>query len=282
MSPLNSEPIILVPRRIVRAFPWINYEEYRNFEFKGFLKPSTSKTRKNVDAQGRNQPVENSKKIDKQTAVSISQKDYERISRYVTKKEQDAASAFPSDLYIELNRVLENANNLKTRILALERGRETAKEYQMLVLEVLNFLFTPELIDGRPEVKTIDGTERRDIIFTNDSDQSFWTYLRTEHSSILIMFEVKNTNDVKNGDIAQTATYMGARIGRLAFLVSRSGLRDPQIKKTYSVFNDSTPRKIIVSLSDEDLILMIDMKIAGNNPMRYVQQKYRDFLTSVQ
>jgi hypothetical protein len=63
-------------------------------------------------------------------------------------------------------------------------------------LEVLNYLFNPELIDGEPEVRTIDGTERRDIIFTNDSDESFWEYVRTAHDGIFLMFEAKNTDDL--------------------------------------------------------------------------------------
>lgn len=91
----------------------------------------------------------------------------------------------------------KEAEALKGKLAAIRPGREQAAEYQRVVLEILNYLFNPELIDGQPEVRTIDGTaERRDIIFTNDSDESFWTYVRTNHDGILIMFEAKNTNDL--------------------------------------------------------------------------------------
>ena len=41
--------------------------------------------------------------------------------------------------------------------------------------------------------ETFEGTERRDIVFTNDSDESFWEYIRTEHAGLFVMFEAKNT-----------------------------------------------------------------------------------------
>ncbi|MEA5476462.1 hypothetical protein VB774_02415 [Pseudanabaena galeata UHCC 0370] len=129
---------------------------------------------------------------------------------------------------------------------------------------------------------TVDGTERRDIIFTNDSDQSFWAYLRNEHSSIFIMFEVKNTDDINNFYLNQVATYLGDRLGRLGFIVTRKVLEEAQQRKSFSIFNDSHPRKIILTLSDEDLCNMLDMKCQGNDPMRHIQKLYRTFRTKVQ
>ncbi len=57
------------------------------------------------------------------------------------------------------------------------------------------------------------------IIFTNDSDQSFWDYLHTEHSGIFLMFETKNTQSIEIDHLNQTATYLGDRIGYVTFIV---------------------------------------------------------------
>lgn len=80
---------------------------------------------------------------------------------------------------------------LTTKLREIPPGREGAKDYQLHVLEILNFLFNPDLTDGRPEVRTFEGTERWDILFTNESDESFWTYVRNSHDGILVMFEAK-------------------------------------------------------------------------------------------
>jgi hypothetical protein len=72
-------------------------------------------------------------------------------------------------------------------------------------------------------------------------------------------------------------------LGYLGFVVTRFKADEAQIRKTYSIYNDSQPkRKVILLLSDEALIHMIDMKCLGHNPMKYIQNLYRNFRTSVQ
>jgi hypothetical protein len=153
----------------------------------------------------------------------------------------------------------------------------------LLVLEVLNYLFNPELIDGEPEVRTIDGTERRDIIFTNDSDESFWEYVRTAHDGIFLMFEAKNTDDLEMDAVNQTATYLGDRIGRLGVIVTRQPAPERIRRKTLSVWNDSGPkRKVILILSDDQLKELLDLRCRNGSPTKWMQKYYRSFRTDAQ
>lgn len=174
------------------------------------------------------------------------------------------------------------SEGFKDRITTLEAGNKDAKAYQKVVLEILDFLFNPALIDGELEVATVDGTERRDIIFTNDSNEPFWSELRSRHLSPLIMFETKNTTALDSSHFNQMASYLGDRIGTLGFIVTRNSVGKPQQKKAYSIYNDSNPRKMILVLSNPDLLNMLDMKCSGKNPMRHLQKLYRAFLTGVQ
>lgn len=280
LSPFDQKPIILVPRRIVRTLPWINYDDYLRSELKPYLKAQKSKRE---NKQGK-RPTYKSLEINvqKPEAVQISRRLIEKIDNYISRKERNASEAQPSLNYVDISQLCPQADALKEKLEKIETGRDEASAYQQTVLEILNYLFSPELIDGKPEVATIDGTERRDIIFTNDSDQSFWTYLRNEHSSFLMMFEIKNTTDITNNYLAQTRTHLGDRLGRLGFIVSRNGLEESQIRKTYSIYNDSSPRIIILSLSDSDLKNMLTQKCEGKNPMEFIRTIYRNFRTSVQ
>lgn len=264
INPETSEPILLVPRRIVRTLPWINYDDFLRSEFTSVLK-------------GKRESA-----IDKQEIVAVSRTDVERIDRYVRTKERTAESATPSRSYLTLDDECAETEALKKRLESTPTGAVAAGDYQKLVLEILNVLFSPDLIDGEMEHKTVHGTERRDILFTNDSDESFWSYIRQEHAGIFLMFETKNTNDLDNTHINQTATYLGDRLGRLGFIVARKPAEEAQQLKLYSVFNDSQPRKVILVLSDEDLAQMLDMKCHGNSPMRHIQKLYRKFRTTVQ
>ncbi len=204
------------------------------------------------------------------------------IDRYVRTRERQATDARPTLEYIDDDSYHE-AELLKTRLAATRPGREQAAEYQRLVLEILNYLFSPELIDGQPEVRTIDGTERRDIIFTNDSDESFWDYVRTAHDGIVVMFETKNTDELDIAAINQTATYLGDRIGRMGIIVTRNSPSDAMKKKIFSVGNDSAPnRKVILTLSDAHLRDLLDLCCKGGSPTTWMQKHYRAFRTAIQ
>lgn len=278
ISPYDSRPILLVPRRIVRTLPWINYDDFLRLEFVAYLRAKRVRGRLNAKVKKTIQPTPSEKK----EIVQLTRKEIGRIDRYISAKESAAPDAQPSLTYLDSGAICPESESLKQKLSTLLNGTESATEYQKLILEILNYLFNPELIDGELEVRTIDGTERRDIIFTNDSDQPFWSYLRAEHSAVFIMFETKNTADLNNIYFNQTATYLGDRIGRIAFIVTRSPLQEAQQRKAFSIYNDSHPRKIILVLSDKDVTAMLDLKCAGKDPMRYVQKLYRSFRTSVQ
>lgn len=170
----------------------------------------------------------------------------------------------------------------KEKLRKVPQGTAHASTYQCLVLEILDFLFDPELIEGKMEVKTYEGTERRDLIFTNNSNQPFWTYVRNEHSAFLLMFETKNTRKLSSAHLNQTNTYLGDRLGRLGFIVTRNPAASAQQRKAYSIYNDSPARKIILMLSDNDLRDMLDMKCRGHEPTEFIRNLYRNFRESVQ
>lgn len=278
VSPLDSSPMIFVPRRIVRTLPWINYDDFLRAEFTAYLRAIRVRSR-GVVARG----VESrSPRLDKQEVVSVTRREVARIDHYIARKEATAAAAQPTGQYVDPDGICPEAEALKDKIRRIRPGTEDAATYQRTILEVLNFLFNPELIDGELEVKTVDGTERRDIVFTNDSDKTFWSYLRTEHSSFLLMFESKNTSGIDNSHFNQTATYLGDRLGYLGFIVTRSPLQEAQERKAYSIYNDSHPRKIILSVSDSDVYSMLDMKCARKDPMLFLRDRYRSFRTGAQ
>lgn len=277
ISPVDNSAIILVPRRIVRALPWINYDDYFRMEFSAYLRAKRVKRQNQALRQ-----ATPSRKYSKEEVIAVTRLEVERIDRYVNLKEETASQAQPSVNYlIDSNRCPE-AERLKRELEQITPGTAHAYRYQHTVLGILNHLFSPELIDGEIEVKTVDGTERRDIIFTNDSDQSFWNYVRQEHSAFLIMFETKNTSDLEAAHFNQTATYLGDRLGRLGFIVTRNAITSANQRKAFSIYNDSQPRKIILVLSDQDLTEMLDMKCRGQNPMRFIQKIYRHFRQTVQ
>jgi hypothetical protein len=279
VSPIDGSPILLVPRRWVRVLPWINYDDFSRTEFNAYLAARRANARNASEAVSSAPVGEPRLKPD---VVTVTRSDISLIERYVRSREQLADRARPALDYIDED-VCRQAEALAARLDRLQVGREQAAEYQHLVLEILNYLFSPELIDGQPEVRTVDGTERRDIVFTNDSDETFWEYVRTAHDGIVLMFEVKNTSELDTAAINQTATYLGDRIGRLGVIVTRHAPSDAIQKKIFSVWNDSAPnRKVVLTLTDDQLKGLLNMRCEGTSPTRWMQQHYRNFRTAVQ
>jgi hypothetical protein len=278
VSPIDGTPILLVPRRIVRSLPWINYDDFFRTEFKSYLSAKSQTSRQAHTTQ--DNPNQASKA--KPEVVTVTRSDISLVDRYVKSREQQAAGARPALDYIDSDSCKE-AEALKQKLATIKPGREQAHDYHRLVLEILNYLFNPELIDGKPEVRTFDGTERRDIIFTNDSDESFWDYVRSAHDGIFIMFEAKNTNDLGLTEISQTAAYLGDRIGRLGVIMTRRAPAENVQRKIFSVWNDSgNDRKVILTLSDRDVCDILDLRCKGGSPTKWMQAHYRSFRTSVQ
>ena len=276
VSPVDDAPVLFVPRRIVRALPWINYDDFLQRDFRAYMEAR----RKTVTNSGHGaKPVLRSAKLD---VANVTRQDVTIIDRYVKNREQHASDAQPSMEYID-EQAKKRAAVLIDRLSTTPAGREDATAYQYLVLEILNFLFVPELIDGRPEVRTVDGTERRDIIFTNDSDEAFWAYARTNHDGLVLMFEIKNTDSLGMAAIAQTATYLGSRLGRLGFIVTRKPPTLELMKKTFAVWNDSgTEKKVILIIHDAQLIEMLKIRADDKSPTKWMQNHYRAFRTSAQ
>lgn len=280
VSPVDGTPILLVPRRIVRVLPWINYDDFMRGEFKAYLASRRVVSRGN--AQSGQSPGHVSEHPTKESVVTITRSDVSLIDRYVKSREQARADAQPTFDYVDGD-VCRQSDHLKARLTAVQPGHATAAEYQHLVLEILNFLFNPELIDGQPEVRTVEGTERRDIIFTNDSDESFWEFTRNEHSSLLLMFEVKNVSALDMPALNQTATYLGDRLGTLGFIVTRHDPGETIQRKAYSIWNDSAPkRKAILFLTDAHVSELLDLRCRNHSTTSWMQRHYREFRQAVQ
>jgi hypothetical protein len=279
INPITKYPIILVPRRIVRLLPWINFNDFARTDFQMFL---AAGERKGFKSQ-----LQGSKKltnINKMDITAITRNEIHLLDSYVTRKESEAAAAKP-ELDANENWTADTPTIVEycSRLKKITPGRKSSKNYQLEILAILNYLFEPELTDGIIEEQTIHGTERRDIIFTNEADHSFWEYIRQRYGNILVMFETKNVKTLINEHLAQTATYMGDRLGYLAFIITRQTPSKPQILKSFSIYNDSgSNRKVIIILSDEDICKMLRMKQNGYNPAKYIQQKYRDFKVKCQ
>ena len=164
---------------------------------------------------------------------------------------------------------------------AISPGRKDARLYEKCVFEILCFLFEPELTEPELQSETGDRVQIRDIVFFNDSTHRFWTMVRQEHNARNIVFELKNTRSINNRHIDQLSGYLTSTLGRFGVLVTRAKPPPSVIKKARLLYNSD--RKVILILSDSDLIAMIKHKaFQDKDPINTLRKKYVRFTRDTQ
>lgn len=84
----------------------------------------------------------------KEEVTSTSRVETSIIDAYVKQREQQAAAAQPI-LPPLADSSADTGESLLTRLATIPPGQSDATAYQELVLDILTFVFCPDLIDGR-------------------------------------------------------------------------------------------------------------------------------------
>lgn len=269
VDPESGVGILLVPRWIVRQLPWINFDDFLRTDLNAFLKSRLP---------GQAVDVRRSK----ERAVEITKRNLEVVDAYVDRKERESGSAQPDPPPLLALQKDITGEELLERLKATPIGRKGFSDHQRLVLQLLNRLFEPELVDGEEQVRTASGVEIRDLIFSNNSDLPFLRFLMTSHNNLLVTFECKNVQTLEVADINQLANYLGDPLGYCGFIVARNPPSKNILAKARATYSKQHPRKVILMLCDEDLSIMVAMKKLGQrHPVEHLQRKYRSFVQSI-
>jgi SAM-dependent methyltransferase len=155
---------------------------------------------------------------------------------------------------------------LTEKLEKIPTGRDAATEYQMLILDILEKLFSPhELRRLKPEHEIMRRTKRVDICARNKSRAGFFHSLKEDRGFTCpkIPIECKNYGpELKNPEIDQLASRLGARLGYVGLLAFRATAdRNAVIERCRSVHTND--KKLIIPLTDEDFIKLLQLKEAN-------------------
>lgn len=283
-NPLTDEPLLFVPRRILRILPWINYDDYLGDYKKTFLKPvSRSKNLRLKPTGAKTRAGEPA--VLKPIVCQVTSQNTVSLDAYIDRKEREAAKAEPSEIssLLDMSKLKEHAQLLEKELASLKPGKADAYKYQDLIHRILTFCLHPHFTDGAPQERTDAGTIVRDLVFTNEGTRNFTRYLMQTHLNMFLVFELKNTDDVTGGDVDQIATYLGDSMGRCGILVSRaSQSQAASFNRRKYIFNKDTPRKVILHLSDSDLIKIMAERSGLKDTTDYLQSVYRRFMVALE
>ena len=146
-------------------------------------------------------------------------------------------------------------------------GKNQHSEYEKLCVKVLKALFHDELGLWDEQSTTLDGLNRFDIVCKiKAKGNDFWDTLEHHFHSKYIIFECKNYQDcITQREVYTTEKYLySTALRRVAILVSVNGTGESAEKAIRGVLRETG--KLIIPVTNKDLIEMLKQKQAGQNP----------------
>ncbi|WP_155981261.1 hypothetical protein [Nocardia sp. BMG111209] len=160
-------------------------------------------------------------------------------------------------------------------------GRGAWQRYQRLCVSIFDYLFSPPLNPGIYELSNYTKVNRRDIIMPNYSTGGFWRYMREKYHADHVVIDAKNyTDEITKDPVLQMANYLTEQgPGLFGIIATRAGRNEASthiLREQWMMH-----RKLIITLTDGDLMQMIETKEGGEAPESLVQQKIEDFRLSI-
>ncbi len=145
-------------------------------------------------------------------------------------------------------------------------------EYEKLCTKILKELFMDDLAVWKEQKKSNDDLYRFDLIckIKDDKVSPFWRFLEDFFNTKYIIFEFKNYKDaITQKEIYTTEKYLYAKALRsVAIILSCHGADKNADKAIKGVLRESG--KLIISISNEDAIHMLEAKRNNEEPSDYL------------
>lgn len=205
------------------------------------------------------------------SALSNSPDIEEEFSKLITVQENIKASLG------ENPKIDERAEELIAKVKALECGKGSWKDYENLCIDILNYLFIPPFKVPKIQSRSEDGLDRRDAIYPIGNGNSFWDEIKKDTHSRFAVSEFKNyCESPSQKEVESIQQYLFMKAKRMfGILCCRLSPSDSALKARRRAWMEFD--KLIVFLSDDDLIDMLNIKGAGEDPTSVIDSQLEEF-----
>lgn len=168
-----------------------------------------------------------------------------------------------------------NYSNLITDLQRIKCGNLQSVNYERTCTQILKYLFEEDLLLWSNQAISNDGLYRFDLIckVKNGNTSDFFNTIKSFFNSKYVVFEYKNYKDyITQKEIYTTEKYLYSKALRsVAIIISRKGVDENGLKAIKGSIRENG--KLIISLNDEDLFSMVNMKNNNNIPSDYLSEK---------
>ena len=177
---------------------------------------------------------------------------------------------------------LEHCDYVKTleqELRLCKKGKEGFKEYEEICTKILKYLFSDELTLWKSQERSNKDLYRFDLFcrIKDDNNKTFWAIMENYFRSKYIIFDFKNYTE----KISQTEKYLYLKALRsVAFVITKEGYDDNALWATRGCLREHG--KLILLLTNQDLLNMIKKKNDDENPSDYLLIKLDKILLDLE
>lgn len=259
VTPKQSEPILLIPKRWLRFSPWINLEDY----FTNYISTSNK--------------ILEGKQISRIEILEFNRKNYDQVQTYIRSKQLVQKDCKNDPLFTQIP-ILSSKRKLNS-ILKLPTGKtdNADLEFENFLCPLLASMFYPELDFAQTQSRTDNGVLIRDLIFYNNTSHKLLSEIYEKYNSRQLVFELKNVKELNNTHVNQLNRYLSNEFGNFGIIFTRNKAPKNVYKNTISLW--SGQRKVILILDDEDLKIMCQVyENKQRKPIDVINKKYVEFM----
>jgi hypothetical protein len=261
VNPITQKPLLLVPKRWLRAIPWITFDDYISNYYE-----------KEILTAGAAPPS-------RIAILNFNRHNYDSVQLYVKERERVQTDCKNDPLFRALP-LLSVARKFKTlKKLPTGKTGNADKHYEDLMCQILASMLYPQLDFAAEQSRTDSGVLIRDLIFYNSRSMDFLQDIYRDYDSRQIVMELKNVAAVERDHINQLNRYLADSFGRFGILLTRNRLSSQRFKNTIDLW--AGQRRCIIVLTDEDIEQMVTVfETKQRLPIEIVKAKYIEFARS--
>jgi len=257
-SPSTGHPILLVPKRWLRAIPWLNFDDYiKNYYLKEIAKEGDA--------------------VNRVAVLNFNRQNYDCIKAYTGKKEREQTDCKNDPLFSQLPIFTVTRRIVQLGKLPSGNQNGNDKQYEKLMEDMLPSMLYPHLDFADSQVRTDSGAQIRDMIFYNSQSLPFLKQVHDDYGSKQLVLEIKNVKEIEREHINQLNRYLNETFGKFGILVTRNPLSRAMAQNTVDLW--AGQRRCIITLTDEDVKTMGEVfRSKQRLPIEVINKKFVEFI----
>lgn len=284
---IENNPVILIPKYIVRRRLSLDSQEFYNKQITDFLIAEHMRANSSLVSVlkgGR-------RKVYKKDVRAKYPKSKKMIAEIIKQNPWmfDFYKKLAKDTGMMVNfadddpSIAEVCRGLSAKLRSIPPGKDHADNYHQIAMGMLTTCFYPSITHPHKEWEINSGRKRIDIVYTNAADTGFFAHRRdaTNTCATMVIIECKNyTKDIVNPEIDQLLGRFDNNRGKFGIVTCRS-VDSPKVLLDRCRDLAKTGRGYILTLTDKDFDLILDAKSKADETFieGLLQKKFRELIS---